>query len=118
MARTIIDSFTVFKSNLNITDLQQTTVSVRQKNVREAMENGLTVSSSFLTGSYSRHTMIAPLKEADIDIFILLDSQYYYNYNGKNGGQAALLDLTKRTLTGSAAEVHPPARRSNASFSQ
>lgn len=98
MARTITDSFMVFKSNLEITDLQQSTVSVRQKNVREAMENGLNVTNSFLTGSYSRHTMITPLNEADIDIFILLDSQYYYHYNGKNGGQAALLDLAKRTL--------------------
>ncbi len=59
----------------------------------------MTVLDSFLTGSYSRSTMIAPLKEADIDIFVVLDSQYFHHYNnGQNGGQAGLLDLLKRTL--------------------
>jgi hypothetical protein len=43
--------------------------------------------------------MIAPLKEADVDIFVVLDSKYFHNYNnGQNGGQAGLLDLLKRTL--------------------
>lgn len=53
----------------------------------------------FLTGSYSRSPMIAPLKEADVNIFIVLGPKYFYNYdNGQNGGQAGLLDLLKRTL--------------------
>jgi hypothetical protein len=42
--------------------------------------------------------MIAPLKQADIDILVVLGSDYFYHYNGKNGGQAGLLDLVKRTL--------------------
>jgi hypothetical protein len=43
--------------------------------------------------------MIAPLKEADIDVFIVLDARYFHHYNrGQNGGQAGLLDLVKRTL--------------------
>jgi len=43
--------------------------------------------------------MIAPLKEADVDIFIVLPSKYYHHYNnGQNGGQAGLLDWVKRTL--------------------
>ena len=33
-------------------------------------------SNSFLTGSYRRNTMIGPLGEADIDIFIVLDPRY------------------------------------------
>lgn len=98
MATTIQQSFQKFKENLEITDLQASTVSTRQKNVREVMEAGITVLDSFLTGSYSRSTMIAPLKEADIDIFIVLDSKYFHHYNGQNGGQAGLLDLVKRTL--------------------
>lgn len=98
MPTTINQSFLVFKTNLEITDLQQSTVSTRQTNVRSIAESGLTVSDSFLTGSYSRQTMIAPLKEADIDIFIVLDPQYFHHYNGQNGGQAGLLDLIKRTL--------------------
>lgn len=99
MATTIQQSFLKLKQNLEITGLQQSTVSTRQNSVREVMEAGLNVKDSFLTGSYSRSTMIAPLKEADVDIFFVLDNSYFYNYNkGQNGGQAGLLDLVKRTL--------------------
>ncbi|MBR0960886.1 CBASS oligonucleotide cyclase [Bradyrhizobium japonicum] len=98
MATTIQSSFEKFRSNLEISDLQATTVSTRQTNVRKVVEDGMTVLDSFLTGSYSRSTMIAPLKEADIDIFVVLDAKYYHNYNGQNGGQGGLLDLVKRTL--------------------
>ncbi len=42
--------------------------------------------------------MIGPLKEADVDILIVLDPRYYHHYNGQNGNQAGLLDLVKRTL--------------------
>ena len=98
MATTIDSAFGEFKSNLEITGLQTTTVSTRQQNVRDAISKELTVLHSFLTGSYSRHTMIAPLTEADIDIFVVLDNAYFHHYNGLNGGQAGLLDLLKRTL--------------------
>ncbi|MCL5071303.1 MAG: nucleotidyltransferase [Actinobacteria bacterium] len=98
MATTIKQSFLELKENLNITDLQASTVSTRQSSVRKVVEAGLTVKDSFLTGSYSRNTMITPLSEADIDIFFVLDNQYFHNYNGQNGGQAGLLDLVKRTL--------------------
>jgi hypothetical protein len=99
MPTTIPQSFLRFKENLEITGLQAQTVSTRQKNVREAIEGELEVEDSFLTGSYSRSTMIAPLKEADIDIFIVLNAKYFHNYNNnQNGGQAGLLDLVKRVL--------------------
>lgn len=98
MATTIPAAFQRFKENLEITELQVGTVSTRQTNVREVVEAGLDVLDSFLAGSYSRSTMIAPLKKADVDIFMVLDSKYWHNYNGQNGGQAGLLDLVKRTL--------------------
>jgi len=99
MAITIQQSFLKLKENLEITNLQASTVSTRQKNVRDVMESGMTVLDSFLTGSYSRNTMIAPLAEADVDVFIVLDPKYFNHYNnGQNGGQAGLLDLVKRTL--------------------
>lgn len=98
MSKTILESFRTFKVNLEITSLQTETVSTRQQNVREAVSKGLDVSDSFLTGSYSRHTLIAPLKQADIDVIVILDSKYYHNYNNQNGGQAGLLDLLKRVL--------------------
>lgn len=93
MATTIPSAFTTFKTRLEITDLQTQTVSTRQKNVRDAVASKLTVLDSFLTGSYSRSTMIAPLGKADIDIFVVLDPAYY-----ELNGQAALLDKVKRAL--------------------
>ncbi len=93
VARTIAEGFQKFRENLSITDLQEETVSIRQQNVRDAMENGMTVLDSFLTGSYKRHTMIAPLSRADIDIFIVLDSSYY-----SQDGQGSLLDRVKYAL--------------------
>lgn len=51
------------------------------------------VLDSFLTGSYRRNTMVAPLSSADIDIFVVLDPSYYEQF-----GQASLLDKVKRVL--------------------
>ena len=93
MATTVKQGFGTLKSNLEITDLQQEAVSTRQKNVRTAVEAGFTVLDSFLTGSYSRKTMIAPLSEADIDIFVVLNPSYY-----EANGQVSLLDKVKYTL--------------------
>ena len=99
MATSVLQAFQGLKGNLEITDLQAETVSDRQQTVRHVVESDLSVADSFLTGSYRRNTMIAPLSEADVDIFIVLDTRYFYNYKeGKNGGQAGLLDLLKRTL--------------------
>jgi len=76
MTITISSGFQKLKENLEPTGLQTTTVSTRQNNVREVVENDLAVLDSFLTGSYARSTMIAPLKDADVDVFIVLDSRY------------------------------------------
>lgn len=99
MATTIPQSFAKLRANLEVTAPQATVMSTRQQNVRTALESELTVLDSFLTGSYSRSTMIAPLSEADIDIFFVLDAQYFHHYsNGQNGGQAGFLDRVKRAL--------------------
>ena len=99
MATTILQAFQILKTRLEITDLQAEIVSTRQNTVREVVESGMDVLDSFLTGSYSRKTMIAPLKDADIDVFIVLDPRYFRHYDqGQNGGQAGLLDFLKHTL--------------------
>lgn len=99
MATTISEAFQKLKGNLEITNPQTETVSARQQNVRKVIEASLSVSDSFLTGSYIRNTMIAPLAEADIDVFVVLDNKYFYTYtDGKNMGLAGLLDLVKGTL--------------------
>ena len=92
MAKTIVQGFQKLQDNLNITGLQVGTVSVRQRNVREAVEAQMDVSSSFLTGSYKRSTMLAPLGEADVDVFLVMNAKYF------KGGPASLLDKVKRAL--------------------
>lgn len=93
MATTIPAGFNLLKSNLEITGLQKTTVSQRQQNVRDAVARDLAVLNSFVTGSYSRHTMIAPLKEADIDIFVVLNPAYF-----NSNTPASLLDKVRATI--------------------
>jgi hypothetical protein len=94
MATTIDQGFRQLRSNLQITSLQASTVAERQRNVRTVVAAELTVLDHFLTGSYMRDTMIAPLSEADVDIFVVLHPQYFEQY----GGQANLLDRVKRAL--------------------
>jgi len=93
MATTIKASFQTFRSNLEITSLQAATVSTRQRTVRDAVAAELDVLDSFLTGSYKRSTMIAPLSSADVDIVTVMDPKYY-----KSDGQAWLLDKIKTAL--------------------
>jgi hypothetical protein len=93
MARTITQGFEQLRQSLEITGLQSETVSTRQQSVRSALDDGLTVLETFLTGSYRRSTMIAPLKEADVDIVAVMDPSYY-----QWDGQASLLDKVKRVL--------------------
>ena len=96
--KSIAQVFQTFKQNLEPTGIQINTISTRQTHIREVVEAGMTVIDSFLTGSYSRNTLIAPLKKADVDIFMVLDSSYFYHYDGQNGGPGGLLDAIKRTL--------------------
>jgi tRNA nucleotidyltransferase (CCA-adding enzyme) len=93
MPTTISQGFAKLQENLQITDLQEATVDTRQKNIRDAVAKELTVLASFVTGSYRRETLIAPLSKADIDIFTILDASYY-----SADGYANLIDRVKRVL--------------------
>src|SRR6266699_1672449 len=93
VAKTVNQGFQELRQRLEITDLQAPDMAERQQRVREAVKKGLIVVDDFLTGSYMRNTMIAPLKEADIDIFVVLDDQYY-----KRDGQAFVLDKVRDVL--------------------
>lgn len=92
MATTINAGFAQLRTSLEITGLESSTVSTRQQGVRNTMNGGFTVLDDFQTGSYARSTLIAPLAEADVDIFVVLDPGYH------RYGPAGLLDITKRTL--------------------
>ena len=70
----IPDAFRKFKSRLELNTREQENASKRQKEVREHLSSKFQIDSSFLTGSYGRHTNSKPLK--DIDIFFVLDSNY------------------------------------------
>jgi len=93
MPTSINQAFIKLRENLRITELQESTVSNRQQNLRGYLEEELKIVDSFLTGSYRRGTMIAPLSRADVDIFFVLDSSYF-----QDGGQASLLDKVRRIL--------------------
>jgi hypothetical protein len=93
MVKTVTDAFRQFKTNLEITSLQESTTSTRQQNVRDAVATDFAVLETFLTGSYRRNTMIAPLTTADIDVFVVLDPKYYGTQN-----QRALLSSVMTTL--------------------
>lgn len=103
MATTIPAAFDRLRSNLEITSLQQATVSTRQQRVRDAVARRVTVIDSFLTGSYRRHTMISPLSDADVDVFIVLDPSYY-----RVDGYGGLLDRVLAALR----ETYPDSKMS------
>ncbi len=93
MAQTVSQGFQELSRRLEITDYQSTTVSTCHTNIRETIEKEMTVLDDFLTGSYVRNTMIAPLSQADVDIFIVLHPSYF-----KQGGQGFILDKVKGIL--------------------
>lgn len=93
MPCTVAQGFDELRSRLEITDLQASTVSTRQQNVRGAIKKGFVALDDFLTGSYMRNTMIAPLSDADIDIFFVFSSEYY-----RADGQQYILDKVRDVL--------------------
>jgi hypothetical protein len=93
-------AFEEFRGNLEITGFQEGVVAARQEKVRAVVAGGLTVHTSFLTGSYRRRTLIAPMRDADVDIMVVLDRGY------RPRGPRAVLDLVKATL----AERYPSSR--------
>lgn len=93
MAKTVLEGFRTLRSNLEISDLQEQTVATRQANIREALTEDFQILDSFLTGSYRRQTMIAPLTEADVDIFIVLNPEYY-----ASDGKSRLLESVRKSL--------------------
>lgn len=98
MPRTIDEAFRVLRSKLEITGLQEKTVSTRQAAIRSVLEKDFAVLESFLTGSYRRSTMISPLKEADVDIFIVLDPKHYAAH-GQNNLLSAVRNSLLKTYT-------------------
>ncbi|MCE1246653.1 MAG: nucleotidyltransferase, partial [Firmicutes bacterium] len=67
MAIKIKSAFIKFCQNIETTGLQKHIISKRQQGIRKVLSKEMNIIDSFLIGSYSRSTMIAPLKDSDID---------------------------------------------------
>jgi len=85
-------AFEQLRKNLELTELQEQKVAERQQNVREAVAAQLTAVDDFLSGSYRRHTLIGPLKGADVDVIVVLDRSY------RDLGARAVLDRVRKAL--------------------
>ena len=85
-------AFKRLRENVELTGLQKTTVAKRQGNIRDALADQLDVRDDFLVGSYCRHTLIGPLKQADVDVMVVLDPTY------REKGPAGVLDLVRGAL--------------------
>lgn len=97
---TVTSAFADFRASLELTGLQESLVAARHEKVRAAVARGVTVRDSFLTGSYRRRTLIAPMRDADVDIMVVLDRTY------RRRGPTAVLDFVKDTL----AETYPSSK--------
>lgn len=75
---TTAEAFKKFKSRLELRTAEQNDASRLQREVREHICTNFSVSNSFLTGSYGRHTKTRPLK--DVDIFFVLDKEKEKKY--------------------------------------
>lgn len=93
MPKTIVSGFDELQSRLNITALQTGAVASRHTNVRDAIKADFATLDDFLTGSYRRSTMILPLKDADVDVMVVLHPSYHEKY-----GATALLERLRAVL--------------------
>lgn len=80
---TVDDAFAKLKSRLEITQTEQNLASRRQNEIRDHMATRISLKTSFLTGSYARHTKTKKLR--DVDIFLVVRD---------DGADAGLRDQT------------------------
>jgi len=76
-----------------LTGLQESAVSDRQRDIRGVMAGALPVVDAFLTGSYRRQTLVAPLSTADVDVVVVLDRSL------RRRGPRGVLDVAKGALS-------------------
>ncbi len=108
MATTIKQSFSVYASNLNITDKQEETVSNCHNNVTRVIKKKLDLhkEESKVIGSWDRNTLIKYLSENDVDLMVIL--HYGKNKNWDNpAGTVAALDKFKEILD----EAYPDTKK-------
>lgn len=94
MTSKLQQGFEKLKSNLEISELAANAVAKRLQDVRNRIGCDLAVVDVRLSGSHKRNTMIAPLREADVELLVVLDSS---GYSPDRQAPANLLDLLKNT---------------------
>lgn len=113
MATTVKGAFAEYKTNLQITDRQESLVSTRRTNVVNALARSLELSTSgpsYVIGSWDRQTLTRFLSEGDIDVMVVL--HYGKNKGWDNAdGTIKALDRFKSILQAENAYKSTPMRR-------
>lgn len=95
MATTVTQAFREFRSNLEITDYQESLVSRRRANVVKALGAKLRLHGtqpSLVTGSWDRHTLTRHLAEGDVDVMAVL---HYGENKGWENAEGAVKALDR-----------------------
>src|SRR5258707_8227930 len=92
MPSSIRQAFEEYKSNLEITDRQESVVAARRESVVEVLDDELLLhsSKSKVTGSWARNTLTRHLFEADVDVMVILDYEVYSHWHDAEGTIKAL----------------------------
>lgn len=98
MSSTVNEAWASFQSNLEVPHIQTERLLVRQEKICEVLQQKITCLNEFISGSYVRSTMIAPLKAAEIDFFVVLDSHYFHHFNNKRRGIKVLVRMVHWAL--------------------
>ncbi len=97
MARTVAAAFRKFADRIEPTDLQKHDAETKVQGVRACLKERWVVDTTFLTGSYRRHTMIGPPK--DIDLMVILDyDEHGEDYCDADDADEAVLERFHRDL--------------------
>ncbi len=78
---TIETGFQMFKSHLEMTDAQHSTISTCQAELEKAISKGFDTYGTMLTGAYSRGTMITVQTGEIVDVYLILGPRYIHQYS-------------------------------------
>lgn len=113
MALTVKQAFAGYKSNLEITDRQESLVGTRRGNVVKALAANLTLhpdQPSLVMGSWDRRTLTRYLREGDVDVMVVLHHGKHKDWDTPEGTVRAL-DRFKAILQAQEAYRNTPMRR-------
>ncbi|MXR40495.1 nucleotidyltransferase [Halobaculum sp. WSA2] len=96
---TVDDAYDEFAEDTTITDRQGETISARRDVIVAILEEDLSIKESQLIGSFTRGTMVGPLKQdSDADIMIVLDADEHRQWTTQRNGATNALRAVKRRI--------------------